>query len=218
MASIDPLCPECGAPRPRRAAGCAHCGAIFDSGLQPSVAAGTQAAHAGRPARELADEPAPAPARGRSCAACLLLAAIVAALTLLAGVFFFFLVRRELTPLFRQFERTEAESQLRSLAERIEAFADRHGGRLPEDLFEVSQERVDSLDEHRPHGLEGPISRPDAELPATQSLDLIDPWGGRITYRRDSERGPARLTSLGADGQVGGTGLDADLERVLPAR
>ncbi|MEL6682949.1 MAG: type II secretion system major pseudopilin GspG [Pseudomonadota bacterium] len=51
-------------------------------------------------------------------------------------------------------------------------------------------------------GWNGPYLR-DGNLPA-------DPWGGAFIYRL--EEGQVRITSLGADGQPGGTGVDADVE------
>ncbi|MEL6839243.1 MAG: type II secretion system major pseudopilin GspG [Pseudomonadota bacterium] len=51
-------------------------------------------------------------------------------------------------------------------------------------------------------GWNGPYLR-DGQLPA-------DPWGGAFLYSLD--QGQVRITSLGADGQAGGTGVDADVE------
>ncbi|MDX8353212.1 type II secretion system major pseudopilin GspG [Cognatiyoonia sp. IB215182] len=51
-------------------------------------------------------------------------------------------------------------------------------------------------------GWNGPYLR-DGNLPA-------DPWGGTFLYSLD--QGQVRITSLGADGQPGGTGVDADVE------
>ena len=50
-------------------------------------------------------------------------------------------------------------------------------------------------------GWNGPYLR-DGKLPA-------DPWGGAFIYVL--EGGEVRVVSLGADGQAGGTGLDADI-------
>ena len=50
-------------------------------------------------------------------------------------------------------------------------------------------------------GWNGPYLR-DGEIPT-------DPWGG--SYRYILENGQVRVMSLGADGQPGGTGLDADI-------
>ena len=38
-----------------------------------------------------------------------------------------------------------------------------------------------------------------------------DPWGNAYVYRAPGDSGPYDLTSLGADGQPGGDGLDADI-------
>ncbi len=51
-------------------------------------------------------------------------------------------------------------------------------------------------------GWNGPYLR-DGNLP-------VDPWGGAFLYNLD--QGQVRITSLGADQQPGGTGVDADVE------
>lgn len=38
-----------------------------------------------------------------------------------------------------------------------------------------------------------------------------DPWGNSYVYRSPADAGPYDLTSLGADGVVGGEGVDADI-------
>lgn len=40
---------------------------------------------------------------------------------------------------------------------------------------------------------------------------LVDPWGRPFVYSAPAESAPYRLTTLGADGQQGGTGENADL-------
>ena len=40
---------------------------------------------------------------------------------------------------------------------------------------------------------------------------LVDPWGRPFVYVSPAEGAPYRLTTLGADGQQGGTGENADL-------
>ena len=52
-------------------------------------------------------------------------------------------------------------------------------------------------------GWTGPYVR-DASL-------LSDPWGRRIIYRPGSDSLSYRIVSLGADGEIGGDGADADL-------
>lgn len=39
----------------------------------------------------------------------------------------------------------------------------------------------------------------------------VDPWGNPYVYRAPGEAGPYDLLSLGADGQPGGEGVDADI-------
>jgi len=41
--------------------------------------------------------------------------------------------------------------------------------------------------------------------------DLIDPWGHAFVYAIPGSAGPFGLTSLGRDGQPGGTGEDSDI-------
>ncbi|MEO1474180.1 MAG: type II secretion system major pseudopilin GspG [Pseudomonadota bacterium] len=52
-------------------------------------------------------------------------------------------------------------------------------------------------------GWNGPYLR-DGKLPT-------DPWGGVFTYSLDAS-GQVKITSLGADGQPGGDGLNADIQ------
>ncbi|PNG24536.1 type II secretion system protein GspG [Methylocella silvestris] len=40
----------------------------------------------------------------------------------------------------------------------------------------------------------------------------IDPWAHAYIYRSPAERGPFEITSLGSDGQEGGSGLAADIK------
>ena len=39
----------------------------------------------------------------------------------------------------------------------------------------------------------------------------VDPWGNAYVYRAPGRDGPYDLMSLGADGQPGGEGVDADI-------
>lgn len=41
--------------------------------------------------------------------------------------------------------------------------------------------------------------------------DMTDPWGRPFTYAAPGEAGPFGLTTLGRDGQPGGTGEDSDI-------
>lgn len=44
----------------------------------------------------------------------------------------------------------------------------------------------------------------------------VDPWGNPYVYRSPGEGAPYELISLGADGQPGGEGVDADLSHGAP--
>jgi general secretion pathway protein G len=69
-------------------------------------------------------------------------------------------------------------------------------------------------------GLEALVSRPTSppEPPNWASGGYlsqlpVDPWGNPYVYRTPGESGPYDLLSLGADGQPGGEGFDADILR-----
>lgn len=187
MALPPDVCPECGAQRPRRAAGCPSCGHIFQD--VPAAAAGLPPPSAPAP-HVVAREPHPDDARSESgggCSSCLLLLALCAGLTVLAGVVFYLLVRADLSGLGGQFQRELARQDIDRLAGALESWAEDHDGRLPDSLGEL-------------------------DVPGTW---LLDAWDGRIRYEPADDRRSARLSSLGADGAPGGKALDADLERVV---
>ena len=81
------------------------------------------------------------------------------------------------------------------------------------DLFHLDVGRYPSEDEglkalaQRPEGLSG-WSGPylDKEVPK-------DPWGREYIYKFPGERGPYDIYSLGADGQPGGEGENADITK-----
>ena len=67
-------------------------------------------------------------------------------------------------------------------------------------------------------GLEALVSRPTSP-PAPPNWAAggylpqlpVDPWGNPYVYRAPGEAGPYDLMSLGADGEPGGEGVDADI-------
>ena len=78
----------------------------------------------------------------------------------------------------------------------IDGYARDHGGRHPAALAELA----------RPEG---------KRTPYADERDLSDPWGRAWVYAIDPEDpvgSPPRLASLGADGEPGGWGEDADVE------
>jgi len=179
------VCPECGAPRPRRAAGCPRCGHIFQDvpAAEPGLSAErVDAPRPSAPASHTQDEGA---RRGAGCGSCLLLAVICGGLTLIAGIVLWFLVRAELAPIANTWLVSEARENLQRLESELERFARSHQGRLPDALSEL-------------------------EVPA---IWLLDPWGTAIAYEPAEDRRSARLVSLGADGAPGGEGGDTDLVR-----
>ena len=133
MTGAADVCPECGAPRRRRAAGCAHCGHIFQD---------VPAAEARLPAARAPAAPAPHPEdlraeRGSGCGSCVSLLAICAVLTLIAGVVLYFTVRAEVQPLVEQVQRTSAGQDLERLQGALQSHARAHDGRLPAALDEL---------------------------------------------------------------------------------
>ena len=91
-----------------------------------------------------------------------------------------------------------AEAQIAQLRSALDIFLI-ETGRYPSE-----QEGLNALiaNTNQIPGWAGPYLR-DGNLPA-------DPWGGAYLYRLDA--GQVRVRTLGADGQDGGTGVDADVE------
>lgn len=88
-----------------------------------------------------------------------------------------------------------AQAQVQTLAEKIQQFQ-MDTGRLPGNLEELVKAPADA------NGWLGPYAR-DAEL--------NDPWKQPYTYKVPGESKPFDLVSLGADRQVGGTSVNADI-------
>ena len=72
----------------------------------------------------------------------------------------------------------------------VDAYAIEHRGRYPASLEEIGPVR----------GLTG------------KGCTLLDPWGTPYKYEPAANSSEVRLYSLGSDGQIGGTGLAADLD------
>ena len=49
--------------------------------------------------------------------------------------------------------------------------------------------------------------------PYATAVELKDPWGGAIDYRRPGQSGPFELVSLGADKAAGGDSVNADIRK-----
>ncbi|HZH44615.1 MAG TPA: type II secretion system major pseudopilin GspG [Lysobacter sp.] len=88
-----------------------------------------------------------------------------------------------------------AKSQLQTLAGKVESFQ-MDTGRLPGSLEELVKQPANAT------GWLGPYAK---------ANELVDPWGRAIEYRAPGEAGPFDLVSLGADGQPGGSSVDADI-------
>lgn len=67
----------------------------------------------------------------------------------------------------------------------------------------------ESIDEliHKP----ADISDEQWSPPSLKAKHLEDPWGNQYVYQYPGEHGPYDLFSMGADGQEGGEGLNADI-------
>ena len=113
------------------------------------------------------------------------------------------LIAAFLTPgLINQFARARAKTaqlQLDTLAADVEAFAS-DTGRYP-----TQQEGLQALlaEPANVEGWTGPYLR-DRKM-------LNDPWGRPVVYSIDANGHSFKLTSLGADGKPGGSGVDRDL-------
>lgn len=88
-----------------------------------------------------------------------------------------------------------AKAQIQTTAGKIMAFQ-MDTGQLPESLEDLVREPADTV------GWLGPY---------TNAAALNDPWGNPIVYRAPGETGAFDLVSLGKDGQVGGSSVDADI-------
>jgi general secretion pathway protein G len=77
-------------------------------------------------------------------------------------------------------------------------------------LFELDARRYPTAEEGLDVLIAGPGELEGWRGPYLKSRELLaDPWGGAINYERTE--GHFRLTSLGADRQVGGEGAAADI-------
>jgi general secretion pathway protein G len=113
------------------------------------------------------------------------------------------LIAAVLTPgLIGQMGRARAKTaqlQLDTLASNIEVFRS-DVGRYP-----TQKEGLDAL-VHEPEGSEG-WTGPYLKDPKA----VKDPWGRPVVYALEADDQKFAVTSLGADGKAGGTGLDRDL-------
>lgn len=100
-------------------------------------------------------------------------------------------------------------------------------GRIGQAKASVAQQKLSAIDQavqvfyydygRFPESLESLVNRPsdiDAEewnAPSLKSKDLTDPWDNEFVYRVPGDHGAFDLYSLGADGQEGGEGENADI-------
>ena len=82
------------------------------------------------------------------------------------------------------------------------------------DLYKLDNFRYPTTDQGLAALVEKPADLPDgANWKADGYLDKLpkDPWGGDYLYLQPGENGPYDLYSHGADGALGGDGIDADI-------
>jgi general secretion pathway protein G len=89
-----------------------------------------------------------------------------------------------------------AKSQVQTLAEKVQQYQN-DTGVLPSALDELVTQPGNAT------GWLGPYAKP---------AELKDPWGHAFVYRAPGEAQAFDLVSLGADGQPGGTSVDADIK------
>lgn len=78
------------------------------------------------------------------------------------------------------------------------------------DMFRYDYERLpNSLDELITQPSDIPAEK--WKEPALKAKNLLDPWGRPFVYRNPGQQGIFDLLSLGADGQEGGDGDNADI-------
>lgn len=100
---------------------------------------------------------------------------------------------------------TVARTDVRTIASSLEMY------RLDNRTYPVTSQGLGAL-------VERPVSPPTpTNWPAGGYLpDLpTDPWGNAYIYRSPGENAPFELMSLGADGQPGGDGVNADITSEL---
>jgi general secretion pathway protein G len=91
-----------------------------------------------------------------------------------------------------------AESQVQLLADAINGYRTDNKAYPPEDLgLEALVENVEDLETWNGPYIEGSIPK--------------DPWGNDYIYRLDEDGRSFEVISLGADGEEGGEGEDADI-------
>ena len=89
-----------------------------------------------------------------------------------------------------------AKSQVQTLAEKVQQYQN-DTGTLPTSLDELVTQPGNAA------GWLGPYAK---------AAELKDPWGHAFVYRAPGEGQAFDLVSLGADGQPGGSSVDADIK------
>ena len=88
-----------------------------------------------------------------------------------------------------------AKAQVQTVAQKVESY-ESDTGALPNTLDDLVTQPGDA------EGWLGPYAK---------AAELKDPWKRPLDYRVPGESGPFDLMSLGADGQAGGSSVDADI-------
>jgi len=135
----------------------------------------------------------PAPSGDRDWSDPLLIGTVIAVTATLGALF----VRIPLRFLFKAGE-AKAGADIVAICSALDAYAARHDGHYPRTLS------VLVLPDEDGHTLLNDLTR----IPP-------DPWGTPYTYEPPAEGGSLPMvTSLGRDGQPGGTGFDADIDNI----
>ena len=95
-----------------------------------------------------------------------------------------------------QAKQSVAKSKLVEIEKAVETFSYDYG-RFPESLDELVYRPADVPEEKW--------------NPALKAKELLDPWDREFIYKQPGDHGPYDVYSLGADGEAGGEGDNADI-------
>lgn len=102
---------------------------------------------------------------------------------------------------FKQVGKSEvktAKAQIEALGKALDQY------RLDTGHYPTTEQGLASL-------MTQPANEPKWDGPYLKKAVPLDPWGHAYLYKRPGEHGEYDMTSLGKDGQAGGSGEDADI-------
>jgi general secretion pathway protein G len=102
---------------------------------------------------------------------------------------------------FKQVGKSEvktAKAQIEALGKALDQY------RLDTGHYPTTEQGLASL-------MTQPANEPKWDGPYLKKAVPMDPWGHAYLYKRPGEHGEYDMTSLGKDGQAGGSGEDADI-------